>query len=551
MKRSIPFALAGILFLTAGCLKEDIPTTVATEAMLSESEEALQGMLNGIPAQMVTPYFSWNGTRSSNDYDFSYPAEMVIMDTVAGELVLNGRDNYDWFLYWIRNNTSMGETAGPVYKTWVAYYKYIRTCNNLAGIIGENPEKEGSQIILGHALAFRAFFYLNLVRLYGYAPVTDPAIKSTYAPSADISNLTVPIVVENMDINQTRNNPRVTVEAAYKQIFSDLDRAEALLEGKTTTGKTFPDLAVVYGLKARAYLERGSAGEDGAFDKAANYAQRAIAAFGGSPLTQDQWESPTTGFNNYAANSNSWMWYLPVDTDNVHNLASFVSHMSNEETWTSYGWSSARGINKEVYQLIPDTDWRKHSWIDPRKTGYYDYKTNRDVWGDTNSTEKGLPAYSNLKFRPAGGECTDYKEGGAIEVPLMRVEEMYLIRAEALAMSGDLSGGKNVLTSLIRTRNPEYTCEADSAVDFQKEVFFQKRVEFWGEGIIFFDCKRLGTGFHLGYSGTNALARYRYNVTGVSPSWNFVIPRSEILGNPILDGWNNPDPSNVLTIWTE
>ena len=38
MKRFFPLAFAGLLFLTAGCLNEDIPTTVATEAMLSESE---------------------------------------------------------------------------------------------------------------------------------------------------------------------------------------------------------------------------------------------------------------------------------------------------------------------------------------------------------------------------------------------------------------------------------------------------------------------------------------------------------------------------------
>ena len=552
MKRLIPIASIALLFLATGCLKETIPTTSATDSMLVESDDALQGMLNGIPAQMVTPYFSYNGVRNSNDYDFSYPSEMVIMDTAAGELVLNGIDNYDWFMYWIRNNSSMGETAGPVGKTWTAYYKYIRTCNNLVNIIGYEPDKENSQIVLGHVLAYRAFFYLNLVRLYAYVPATDPAVKSTYAPQADITGLAVPIVVENMDIDVTRNNPRASVEDVYDLIFSDLDKAEEMLKGKVTDGKVFPDLAVVYGLKARAWLERGSAGVEGAFDKAASYAQQAISVFGGSPLTQDQWESPTTGFNDYAANSNSWMWYLPVDTDNVHNLGSFVSHMCNEETWTSYGWASARGINKEVYAQIPDSDWRKHSWIDPLRNSYYAYKTNRDIWGDTNNTEKGLPAYSSLKFRPAGGEYTDFKKAGAVDIPLMRVEEMILIRAEALAMSGDLGGAKNVLNTLIRTRNAAYSCDnITSAENFQKEVFFQKRVEFWGEGIILFDCKRLATGYHLGYSGTNALGKYRYNVTGVSPSWNFVIPRSELLGNPVLQGWNNPDPTNVLTLWTE
>ena len=223
MKRLIPFASIAFLFLATGCLKEDIPTTVATEAMLAESADALQGMLNGIPAQMVTPYFSYNGTRNSNDFDFSYPSEMIIMDTAAGELVLTGRDNYDWFMYWIRNNSSMGETSGPAGKTWTAYYKYIRTCNNLVSIIGYDPDKESSQEVLGHVLAYRAFFYLNLVRLYAYVPATDPNVKTTYAPQADIAGLSVPIVVENMDIDQTRKNPRARVDDVYALIFSDLD----------------------------------------------------------------------------------------------------------------------------------------------------------------------------------------------------------------------------------------------------------------------------------------------------------------------------------------
>ena len=550
MKRLIIPVLT-ILFLATGCLKETFPTTTATEEMLAQSADALAGMLNGIPAQMVTPYFSY-GTRNSNDYDFSYPSLMIILDTVAGELVLNGKDNYDWFLYWMRNVSDIGETSGPASIPWTDYYKYIRTCNNLVSIIGYEPERESSQVILGQALAYRAFFYLNLARMYEFKTPIDPQVKSTYVPENDITGLTVPIVKENMGNDQTRNNPRATVAETYDFIFSDLDKAEELLSGKTVSGKVHPDLAVVYGLQARAWLERGSAGEAGAFDKAAEYAQRAITAFGGSPLAQDQWENPTTGFNNYLANSNSWMWYVPVDTDHVHNLGSFVSHMTNEETWTSYGWSSARGINRTVYNAIPDTDWRKHSWLDPRGENYYGYKLNRDVSGEQNSTEKGLPSYASLKFRPADGNYSDYKTGGAVDLPLMRVEEMFLIRAEALAMAGDLSGGKQVLTTLISTRNPEYSCEGiASAADFQKEVFFQKRVELWGEGLIYYDCKRLGTGIHTGYAGTNALARYRYDVDGVSPSWNFVIPRRELLGNPALQGYNNPNPANTLTLWTE
>ena len=48
-------------------------------------------------------------------------------------------------------------------------------------------------------------------------------------------------------------------------IFPDLERAERMLADYARTSKKMPDLSVVYGIAARAYLERGSAGVDGAY----------------------------------------------------------------------------------------------------------------------------------------------------------------------------------------------------------------------------------------------------------------------------------------------
>ena len=335
-------AFAAALLAATGCLREDIPTTVATEQMLAESDEALQGMLNGIPAQMVTPYFSRNGTRNSNDYDFSYPGLMIMFDTLAGELVLNGKDNYDWFMYWIRNVYSIGEGSDIASVPWVTLYKYIRTCNNLVSIIGYKPDRDASQTILGQALAYRAFCYLNLARMYEFKPVTDPSVSASYRSDKDLSGQTVPIVVEEMGVDQARNNPRASVEEIYAQIFSDLDKAEEMLADKGKGNGVFPDIAVVYGLKARAWLERGSAGVSGAFDNAAEYALRALTAFGGSPLTQEQWESPTAGFNNYTANSN-------IITSN----GGFLPHMEGQFVYLG-GWKKIRLVSSENRAVISE-----------------------------------------------------------------------------------------------------------------------------------------------------------------------------------------------------
>ena len=72
-------------------------------------------------------------------------------------------------------------------------------------------------------------------------------------------------------------------------------------------------------------------------------------------------------------------------------------------------------------------------------------------------------------------------------------------------------------------------------------MLFQKRVEFWGEGIVMYDHKRLNIGFTR--SGSNFVADFTYDVQGRSPQWNIVIPRSELQANSAVTDLNNPDPT--------
>ena len=66
---------------------------------------------------------------------------------------------------------------------------------------------------------------------------------------------------------------------------------------------------------------------------------------------------------------------------------------------------------------------------------------------------------------------------------LMRVEEMYLIQAEATAMAGNPAQGKQILENFVKTyRNPSYQCPANDAASMQEEVWHQRRIELWGEG---------------------------------------------------------------------
>ena len=80
------------------------------------------------------------------------------------------------------------------------------------------------------------------------------------------------------------------------------------------------------------------------------------------------------------------------------------------------------------------------------------------------------------------------------------------------------------------------------ANNFQNEVCWERRAEFWGEGITGYDIKRLERGIIRSYANSNHPDLYRWNIS-TTPDWmNRCIPRSESAYNTGITT-NNPTPS--------
>lgn len=541
-KLFLPVAAAVAL---SGCIKETLPTNGASSGQVGTSSAALKAMVNSIPTSMIL-----YGVNYSQAWDFGYPAVMVSLNEMSGDMVIGGEDGYNWFSNWT-SNIALSREYVTGYQFWYNYYRWIKNCNDVISSISSQPEESWNaetRAFCGIAKTYRALYYLDLVRLFEPKAPTSANVHNYEIPEA-IKGLSCTIVTENTSEADASNNPRATVADVYDTvIFPDLEHAAALLDGYKPATKTMPDKAVVYGLMARAYLERGTAGVDGAYGKAAEYARKAITESGCTPLTQTQWEDPTTGFNNSTAN-NAWLLCTNQTSDQVHNLYSFIAHMSIEENWTSYGRVTGRSINSHLYDEIADDDFRKHSWLDPDFFDYYDYKSCRSdartfflqKYTGTDNTKE----YGAIKFRPGQGDYQTYSIGNAIDFPLMRVEEMYLIEAEATGCQ-NLENGKTLLTNFMTGyRQPSYVCRALSVRDFQEEVARQARIEFWGEGIPFFYKKRLGLGIHLAESNCK-IDDHRWELDGVAPWWNIVIPIFEERNNAAVADMNNPDPSDTV-----
>ncbi len=170
------------------------------------------------------------------------------------------------------------------------------------------------------------------------------------------------------------------------------------------------------------------------------------------------------------------------------------------------------------------------------------------------ATPSGVVGGLEVKFRPANGEHDNQYAAFVVSVPLMRVEEMKLIEIEAAGMQNE-ARGIQLLTDFGKTRDPEFTYGEHAegygssyATTFQNEVWWQRRVELWGEGFAMFDIKRLDKGIIRSYANTNHPAGYRWNYGGygvnegvIHPNWmDFCIVQTETNYNVACT--NNPTP---------
>ena len=558
MRTAYTYIIIAALLLS-GCIKETLPQgSVQTQDQVSESESALQAMANAIPASMMTSnVLGWAASSSYGDHtDFGIGAIHLKTEFMLEDMVTSGDNPYYNRFYAYVMNRNQGERYIYCAYFWQCYYKWIRMTNDIISLVDPQTATDEALQLLGQAYAYRAMCYLDLARLY------EPK-ENSYTDVSSILGLTVPIVTQSTSEQQAKDNPRASRNDLYAFIISDLAMAQAYLS-PSVTSYTLPTLSAVYGLFARAYLEMGYWDDDESsenFSEAARYARMAITISGKTPLTQEQWEDPVNGFNN-GATSNSWIWGLTTSSENTINIITYTAHISSEGTW-GYAPLSQICASKRFYDAIAEGDFRKHSWLDPsymenpESNQPYAYKfsgSDQDKANFLSGTDANPPAvpYQNIKFRPYQGECSDYAVGNCADHPLMRVEELMFIEMEATAHS-NLAAAKQLLENFMDTRvlDGSYSCSASDLETYLEEMLFQKRVEFWGEGVLFFDYKRLGVGITRGYPGTNESAIYALNSDGPSPQWNIVVTNAEFQYNSAIGtSTNNPDPSGLLTLWT-
>lgn len=417
--------------------------------------------------------------------------EVMGEDAIARDGVYGYRDSYPY-------RDPYDNTTRRALFFWTLQYKVIDNANNIiAKVDAAQGTDEEKNYLKGQAYAIRAFVYLNLVRQYQFTYLKDKTAKA------------VPIYTEPTVPSSTPNS-KATVEEVYERVISDLTEAEKLLDGFSRSVKNRPDLNVVRGLFARAYLTIGE------WELAAEYATKARSGY---PIMEA--EQYTLGFNDVS--NVEWIWGHPQTADQNLGGASYFAYLDVTPT-TGYR------------SIMPDPHFRQLFDTSDIRFSLFELVTTASD-----------PMYRWYKYKKFVNKSD--KSGN---IPLMRSSEMLLIEAEGKARNHDLTGAVQALNELRVKRNLDQISVSDyTETTLIEEILIERRRELWGEGFRLPDILRLqiapdrreSTETYVNSTGETITIKGHYvwtfpdksELVPNSPYYLFSIPVNEINNNPNLN----------------
>ena len=465
---------------------ERTPTDEVATGSVAETTKNLFLIINGIHRSL---YVRYQGSQGRGGIG----ALMIQNDAIGEDYVMTGRANA-WFINAYQWNDHTNASDGDDLFPYRTYYRIIRNANtvidNAEEASGLQSEKEA---VLGQALIYRAWSHFQLVQLYG----------KRYDKGASNTQLGVPI---RLSVDQEPVG-RNTVEEVYAQVNEDLDRAILLLTEYQRYDKSDLDRSVALGLKARVALVQGN------YEIAAEYAELAQEGYTLMPFFDY-----FSNFSNY--NSDEWMWGSHMLADQSLFFANYGAYISRNFSSTNIR-QNPKAINSTLYDAMPSTDVRK-ILFDPTGNHF-----NLPPGANLLNTHERHP-YTSQKF------IAEDTGDSRMDVPYMRVSEMYLIEAEAKARLGDPDAAQ-ALFEMAVIRNPSYTLSTNTGQDLIDEILLQRRWELWGEGFRFYDLKRLN--MPLNRNGANHIASLAvvFDVPAGDNRWQWKIPQDARDANPLLE----------------
>jgi starch-binding outer membrane protein, SusD/RagB family len=378
---------------------------------------------------------------------------------------------------------------------WTNSYAGINNINLILEAIPKlnvTPSLTPAEINAWQAQLFflRGLYYFDLMRVFAYIPNSEVMANNRGG---------VPLLLtgtSDYTVALASKPTRPAINDVYNQIVTDLVAANSRFTAFTsTTNVGLANKPANQILLARVELYRRN------YAEAKRWADSAIAAVGTRMVPTGEY---VTQWRNQTHNETLFQVLFASPAENIG---------VNESLHTSYTTLAVPG-NRLVTQgfgdLVPTVSLLTELGITlPAGNNLTGWNTaiplNVDVTRGADIRaflyEPGTTGRGNAKV-----ECTKFmgKNGVANldNVPLIRISEAYLIRAEAMAAAGSsVANPANALADLKVLKSRRYTGYTGGALETAdnaltqaqlfEEILRQRRLEFAFEGHRFFDLKRL------------------------------------------------------------
>lgn len=325
---------------------------------------------------------------------------------------------------------------------WEQAYATINQANFIISKVSklDNISTEAKEQILGETYFIRALAYFDLNRVFG-------GVKGVYG------SMGVPIVLKptaETGINKGSYPSRLPINEVYAQVESDLKNAIELLPA-TSNNPTRASEAAAKALLARLYLYYK---QDYALVE--KYASQVINNYN-YKLTED-----------YAS--------IFIEEETVGSIFELTFTVSDQSDIRHYYFPPAKGGRQEVIFHKEFVNLLKSRPKDER--------------ADLMAYNKSSGAYYPTKYR---------KKSGKDNMQILRLAEIYLIRAEARARQDNLKGA---IADLNAVRNraglPDTTgAGVDTVEEILDAIALERKIEFFAEGHRWFFLVRTGRALNV------------------------------------------------------
>jgi starch-binding outer membrane protein, SusD/RagB family len=373
---------------------------------------------------------TYDGLQGGDTYSggFQYTSELL---ADAGEIRFAGTFS-NLLELWNKAMTTSNSTAESL---WLRSYNAINRCNNVLGALDKVTDAKKARVE-AEALFVRAALYFELARFYGKA----------WGDGDNAANPAVPLILTPTRIISEKDNvSRSTVAQIYTQVITDLTKAEANLPAANGVYATKGAAAAIL---SRVYLQQGN------YTAAAAAADRVIGG-GKYRLVPSFANVFNTKLNNGGANTTEYVFAIQVtDQDGLNGMNTFFG--------TTIG-------------SIPGTAGRGDMRILPAHIALYETADSirSKFFIKPSATSASLFTY---KFLDRFGH-----------VPVIRLAEMYLTRAEANFRQGTVVGATPLADINTIRKRVGLTDLATVTLD---NILKERRLELAFEGFRLHDIKR-------------------------------------------------------------